>query len=92
MTLNDRVALNIQDVRHFRGLSQETLAANAGVSRGYMGKIENAKHSMTLHKLEAVAVALEIDPLVVLMPRVGNRASLVSFIINKGGYVDLPHD
>lgn len=43
MNLRDRVALNIQDLRRARGLSQEELAHRADVSRGQMGKVENAK-------------------------------------------------
>lgn len=37
MKICSRVAHNIRDIRHYRGLSQEALAENAGVSRGYMG-------------------------------------------------------
>ena len=62
MKLRDRVALNIQDLRRARGLSQEELAHRADVSRGHMGKVENAKFAASLDLLERIANALEIDP------------------------------
>ena len=62
MKLRDRVALNIQDLRRSRGLSQEDLAHRADVSRGYMGKIENARFAASLDLLERIAGALNVDP------------------------------
>ncbi|OBY26581.1 helix-turn-helix domain-containing protein [Leisingera sp. JC1] len=61
MNLRDRVALNIQDLRRARGLSQEELAHRANVSRGYMGKVENAKFAASLDLLERIARALNVD-------------------------------
>ena len=89
MTIDDRVSLNIKDIRRFRGLSQETLATDSGVSRGYMGRLENAKHSMTLLKLETIANALQVDPLVLLLPRHIAKDDLVSFVNKNGGNIDL---
>jgi len=62
MNLRDRVALNIQDLRRARDLSQEELALRANVSRGHMGKVENAKFAASLDLLERIAVALKVDP------------------------------
>lgn len=89
MNIDDRVSLNIKDIRNFRGLSQEALAADAGVSRGYMGKIENAKHSVTLLKLETIASALQIDPLILLLPRHVEQELLLAFVLNCGGSIEL---
>ena len=58
MNLRDRVALNIQELRRARGLSQEELAHRADVSRGHMGKVENAKFAASLDLLERIAKAL----------------------------------
>ena len=69
MKLRDRVALNIQDLRRSRGLSQEELAHRADVSRGYMGKIENAKFAASLDLLERIAQALNVDPVELLAKR-----------------------
>ena len=62
MNLRDRVALNIQDLRRARGLSQEELAHRSDVSRGHMGKVENAKFAASLDLLERIARALKVDP------------------------------
>lgn len=62
MNLRDRVALNIQDLRRARDLSQEDLALRANVSRGHMGKVENAKFAASLDLLERIASALKVDP------------------------------
>lgn len=69
MKLRDRVALNIQDLRRARGLSQEELALRAGVNRGYMGKLENAKYAASLDMLEKIAAALSVDPSALVAPR-----------------------
>ena len=69
MKLRDRVALNIQDLRRARGLSQEELALRAGVNRGYMGKLENAKYAASLDMLEKIAKALSVDPSALVAPR-----------------------
>ncbi|MEP4926209.1 MAG: helix-turn-helix transcriptional regulator [Hyphomicrobiales bacterium] len=69
MMLRDRVALNIQELRRERGLSQEELALRADVNRGYMGKLENAKYAASLDMLEKIAGALNVDPSVLLAPR-----------------------
>lgn len=61
MNLRDRVALNIQDLRRARGLSQEELAHRANVSRGHMGKVENARFAASLDLLERIAKALKVD-------------------------------
>lgn len=89
MKIHDRVAHNIRDIRRYCGLTQEALAADAGVSRGYMGKLENAKHSVTLFKLERIALALDIDPFVLVLPRWQEKDRLISFVMNHGGYIDL---
>ena len=69
MNLRDRVALNIQELRRARGLSQEELAHRADVSRGHMGKVENAKFAASLDLLERIARALNVDPEVLFARR-----------------------
>lgn len=91
MHLGQRVALNIQEIRRHRGVSQESLADYAGVSRGYFGKLENAKHSPTLYKIGQISMALEIDPLILFIPRSKTQIDLISIADNQGGYIDLSH-
>ena len=42
------------------GLSQESLAAKAGVHRTYIGMIERAEKNITLENIEKVARALNL--------------------------------
>lgn len=69
MRLRERFGLNVQRLRRERGVSQEDLANRAGVNRGYMGKIENAKYAASLDMVEKIAAALDVDPVELLTPR-----------------------
>ena len=69
MKLRKRVGLNIEELRRIQGISQENLAHRAGINRGYMGKLENAKYAASLDKIEAIAEALRVDPAELLKPR-----------------------
>ena len=69
MKLRERVGLNIQELRRIQGISQEDLAYRAGINRGYMGKLENAKYAASLDKIETIAKALNVDPAELLKPR-----------------------
>ena len=68
MNLRERVAKNICDRRKSVGLSQENLAKCAGISRAYIGHIENARHSVSTDTLEKIAVALNVDAVELLSP------------------------
>ena len=61
MKLRVQLGLNIQEARRSKGFSQET--------RGYIGKIENAKHAASIDMVEAIAEALGIEPRDLLNPR-----------------------
>jgi transcriptional regulator with XRE-family HTH domain len=50
------------------GLSQESLAKAAGVSRAHMGRIENTRHAVNIDTLEKIAVALDVDAAALLQP------------------------
>jgi len=69
MKLRIQLGLNIQEVRRSRGISQESLAHRADIDRGYIGKIENAKHAATVDMIESIAEALDIEPMELLKPR-----------------------
>lgn len=53
------IANNIKGLRKQKNISQEKLAHIAGIDRSYMGYIENAKHNITIGKLEDIAKSLE---------------------------------
>jgi transcriptional regulator with XRE-family HTH domain len=50
----------VRERRTELGLSQEELAARAGVHRTYVGMIERAEKNITLQNIEKIAKALEI--------------------------------
>lgn len=56
----------VREERLRQGLSQEALAARAGVHRTYIGMIERAEKNITLGNIEKIAKALKI-PLVGLL-------------------------
>ncbi len=62
MNLREIVAINLQKLRHAKGLSQEELAARADINRNYVGMLERNEHSPTIEMLEKLALGLEVDP------------------------------
>ena len=59
--INKEVGLNIRRIREQRGLSQEKLAALAGIHRVYMGQVERGEKNIGVVNLEKIAKALEVD-------------------------------
>ncbi len=66
MTLRATLARNLRRLRNERGLTQEGLALEAEVDRGYIGHLEREKYSASLDMLEKIAAVLKVDPLVLL--------------------------
>lgn len=62
MKLRAALARNVGRVRRSRGLSQEALAASAGLDRTYISAIERSKYSITIDVLEKLSAALDVDP------------------------------
>lgn len=56
------VAANVRRLRIARGLSQEELAARAGVSARYLGSIERGEYAVTVVVLGQLARALRTTP------------------------------
>jgi transcriptional regulator with XRE-family HTH domain len=65
------VAWNLRRIRVKRGISQESLAFDAGIDRSYMGGLERQAENPTIDLLERLARTLEIPllELFVLPPR-----------------------
>lgn len=61
MNLQERVGLNVQNLRRERSLSQEELAARAAIHQSYLSDIERARRNPSLLVLERVAIALGVD-------------------------------
>ena len=49
---------NIRSTRKEQNLSQEELAARAGIHRTYLGAIERAEQNVSIDNIERIAVAL----------------------------------
>ena len=59
--INSEVGFNIRRIREERGLSQEELAALAGLHRAYVGQIERGEKNIGLKNLQKIAQALEVN-------------------------------
>ena len=58
--VRDTVARNTRQLRRREGLSQEALAAKAGLHRTYIGSVERSERNLTLSSLEAISTALRV--------------------------------
>lgn len=66
--LRQALADNLRSERARRRWTQEELAEHAGISRVYVGSIEQAKFSCSLDVLEQLAAGLKVDPRDLLAP------------------------
>lgn len=56
------VGKNIRERRRELGMTQEELAAKAGIERSYLSNIEAGKKNFSLGVLDSIASALKIMP------------------------------
>lgn len=66
MNIREDFARNVRKLRHARGLSQEALAYEAGIDRTYISALERGVYSATIDMVAKIAVALEVDPAILL--------------------------
>ncbi len=57
----EKFGQRVRDERIKQSLSQEELAAKAGVHRTYIGMIERAEKNITLLNIEKIAKALNVN-------------------------------
>ena len=55
-------ALNLKMARERLGLSQEALAAVAGLHRTYVGSVERGERNISIDNIERLASALGVSP------------------------------
>jgi transcriptional regulator with XRE-family HTH domain len=55
------VARNVRRLRVRQGISQEKLAADAGIDRAYLGGLERQTENPTVDLLDKVAAALSVS-------------------------------
>ena len=60
-TVLEKFGEKVKEERLNRGLSQEGLAALAGVHRTYIGMIERAEKNITLKNIEKIAKSLGLS-------------------------------
>lgn len=66
--LRDLLARNVRRLRQANGMSQEALAAAAGLHRTYVGSIERSERNVSLDSLCALAQGLSIEVWRLLRP------------------------
>ena len=72
MDLREVFATNLRRLRHAKGLSQDDLAYDAGVSRSYLSQIEKGAFYASLRIVGRLADALDVEPAELLrLPRKG---------------------
>jgi transcriptional regulator with XRE-family HTH domain len=62
MDLRDVFAANLRRLRHAKGLSQDDLAYEAEVSRGYLSQLEKGAFYASLKIVGRLATALQVEP------------------------------
>jgi transcriptional regulator with XRE-family HTH domain len=77
MDLREVFATNLRRLRHARGLSQDDLAYEAKVSRGYLSQLEKGVFFASLKIVGRLALALKVEPaeLLKLPPRRSKQGS-----------------
>jgi transcriptional regulator with XRE-family HTH domain len=75
MDLREVFATNLRRFRHAKGLSQDDLAYEAGISRSYLSQIEKGVFFASLKIVGKLATALDVEPaeLLKLPPKKGKQ-------------------
>jgi transcriptional regulator with XRE-family HTH domain len=75
MDLRDVFATNLRRLRNARGMSQEELAYEAEVSRGYLSQLEKGVFYASLKIVGRLSTALNVEPaeLLKLPPKKGRK-------------------
>jgi transcriptional regulator with XRE-family HTH domain len=61
MAPKERLAMRLKRLREDKGISQTALAEKAGISRGYLARLEAAQQDPTLTVIEKLAKALKVS-------------------------------
>ena len=73
MALRSILAENLKLLRSRRGLSQEELAAAAGIDRTYVSSLEREQYSVSIDTLERLSEALGVPAHELLQPKAAER-------------------
>jgi transcriptional regulator with XRE-family HTH domain len=72
MDLRDTFASNLRRLRNEKGLSQDDLAYEAGISRSYLSQIEKGTYYASLKTIGKLAEVLGVEPAELLKVRAAN--------------------
>lgn len=72
-TARQRIARNLRNLRLERGLPQDQLAANAGISQTFLSQVESGKRNVSVDTLECLANVLNVDIVDILSPFQGGE-------------------
>ena len=61
ITARARFAVNLRSARLAHRLSQEELAARAGLHRNYIGSVERNEKNISIDSMERLAIVLGVD-------------------------------
>jgi transcriptional regulator with XRE-family HTH domain len=62
MDLRETFARNLRRLRNARGLTQDALAADAGISRSYLSQIESGSFYVSIKIIGKLADVLDAEP------------------------------
>jgi len=62
MDLRDVFAANLRRLRHAKGLPQDDLAYEAGISRSYLSQLEKGAFYASLRIIGKLAAVLDVEP------------------------------
>ena len=62
MDLREVFAINLKRLRNAKGLSQDGLAHEAGISRSYLSQIEKGSFNVSLKVIGKLAETLHVEP------------------------------
>jgi len=66
MDLEKILAENVRTFRKLRGLTQKDLAQVSGIHKQFWAGIERGERNITLSSLQRIAIALDVEPHVLL--------------------------
>ena len=62
MDLRETFAVNLRRLRHAKGLSQDDLALDAGISRSYLSQLEKGVFFVSIKVIGKLADTLKVEP------------------------------
>ena len=58
----------LRELRRWRGLTQEVLAAESDIDRSYIGQVERGERNIALINIHKIAKGLGVEPYELLLP------------------------